>query len=149
MQRLPVRLALGCALLRRLEVDCPACSDTVHTWQVAVRESRNMHPAPNALLVQALVAQFRVTLQAIAGFDTAIAQRVQSHPDFPMFQALPGAGPVFAPRLLVAFGKQRERYASAAALQKYAGIAPVTARSGKKAWVHGASSVRSFSNRRL
>jgi transposase len=75
-------------------------------------------------------------LQAIADFDSAIAQRAQSHPDFPLFQTLPGAGPVFAPRLLVAFGEQRERYASAAALQKYAGIAPVTERSGKKSWVH-------------
>jgi transposase len=92
--------------------------------------------APPALLVQALVAQLRVTLQAIADFDTASAQRAQSHPDFPLFQALPGAGPVFAPRLLVAFGEQRERYASAAELQKYAGIAPVTERSGKKSWVH-------------
>jgi transposase len=92
--------------------------------------------APHALLVQALVAQLRVTLQAIAAFDTAIAQRAQSHPDFPLFQALPGAGPVFAPRLLVAFGEQRERYAAAADLQKYAGIAPVTERSGKNAWGH-------------
>src|SRR5712691_11041400 len=81
--------------------------------------------APNALLVQ-----------AIADFDTAIAQRAQSHPDFPLFQALPGAGPVFAPRLRVAFGEQRDRSASAADLQKYAGIAPVTERSGKKSWVH-------------
>src|ERR671934_354516 len=92
--------------------------------------------APNALLVQALVAQLRVTLQAIADCDTTIAQHAQRHPDFPLFQALPGAGPVFAPRLLVAFGEQRERYASAAELQKYAGIAPVTERSGKKSWVH-------------
>jgi transposase len=92
--------------------------------------------APNILFVQALVSQLRVTLHAIEDFDTAIAQRAQSHPDFPLFQALPGAGPVFAPRLLVAFGEQRERYASAAALQQYAGIAPVTERSGKKSWVH-------------
>jgi transposase len=92
--------------------------------------------APHALLVQALVAQLRVTLQAIADFDIAIAQRAQTHPDFPLFQALPGAGPVFASRLLVAFGEQRARYASAAELQKYAGIAPVTERSGKKSWVH-------------
>jgi transposase len=91
---------------------------------------------PNVLLVQALVAQLRVTLQAIADFDHAIAQHAQQHPDFPLFQALPGAGPVFAPRLLVAFGEQRERYTSAAELQKYAGIAPVTERSGKQAWVH-------------
>jgi transposase len=91
---------------------------------------------PNTLLVQALVAQLRVTLQAIADFDTAIAQCAQGHPDFPLFDALPGAGAVFAPRLLVAFGEQRERYASAEELQKYAGIAPVTERSGKKSWVH-------------
>jgi transposase len=92
--------------------------------------------APNALVVQALVAQLRVTLQAIADFDTAIAPRAQSHPDFPLLQALPGAGPVFAPRLLVAFGEHRARYATAAELQKYAGGAPVTERSGKKSWVH-------------
>jgi transposase len=91
---------------------------------------------PHALLVQALVGQLRATLQAIQDFDTTIAQHAQRHPDFPLFQALPGAGPVFAPRLLVAFGEQRERYASAAELQQFAGIAPVTERSGKKCWVH-------------
>src|SRR5262249_37551438 len=92
--------------------------------------------APNALLVQALVAQLRVTLQAIADFDTAIAQRAQSHPDFPLFQALPGAGPAYAPRLLVACGEQRDRYTTAAERQQDAGIAPVTERSGQKSWVH-------------
>jgi transposase len=91
---------------------------------------------PTALLVQALVAQLRVTLQAIEQFDKAIAQRAQSHPAFPLFDALPGAGAVFAPRLLVAFGEQRDRSASAEELQKYAGIAPVTERSGKTTWVH-------------
>jgi transposase len=91
---------------------------------------------PNALLAQALVSQLRVTLQAIADFDHAIAQHAQSHPDFPLFDALPGAGAVFAPRLLVAFGEQRDRYASADELQKYAGIAPVTERSGNTTWVH-------------
>jgi transposase len=91
---------------------------------------------PHALLVQALVAQLRVTLEAIADFDTAIAPRAQDHPDFPWFDALPGAGAVFAPRLLVAFGEQRERDAAAEELQNYAGMAPVTERSGKKSWVH-------------
>src|SRR5437867_11474849 len=41
---------------------------------------------------------------------------------------VPGAGPVFAPRLLVAFGEQRARYASAAELQQYARLAPLTER---------------------
>jgi transposase len=77
--------------------------------------------APNTLLVHALVAQLRVTLQAIADFDTAIAQRAHAHPTFPLFDALPGAGAVFAPRLLVACGEQRERFTSAEERQKYAG----------------------------
>ena len=92
--------------------------------------------APHALLVQALIAQLRALLHAIADFDHAMAHRAQDHPDFPLFAALPGAGAVCAPRLLVAFGEQRARYASADELQKYAGIAPVTERSGTKTWVH-------------
>jgi hypothetical protein len=91
---------------------------------------------PTALVGQARIAQLRVTLQALAAVDPAITQQAQRHPDFPRFQALPGAGPVVASRLLVAVGAHRDRYPSAAALHKYAGIAPVTARRGKNAWVH-------------
>ena len=116
-------------------------ADVITTRIEAIKSARALTTddgviTPNVLLVQALIAQLRVTVQAIADFDSAIAQRAQDHPDFPLFDALPGAGAVFAPRLLVAFGEQRERYASAAELQKYAGIAPVTERSGKKSWVH-------------
>jgi transposase len=56
--------------------------------------------------------------------------------DFARFECLPGAGPHLTPRLLAAFGEQRERFRHAAELQKYSGIAPVTERSGKKCWVH-------------
>ena len=91
---------------------------------------------PQVCLVRALVAQLRATLQAIDDFDRAIAQLAPTHPDFALFHALPGAGPVFAPRLLVAFGEQRERFSSAAELQQYAGIAPVTERSGNTCRVH-------------
>ena len=91
---------------------------------------------PNVLMVQALISQFRITLEAIESFDQAIAERAQRHRDFALFEALPGAGPVLAPRLLVAFGEQRERYGSAAEVQTYSGIAPVLERSGKKSWVH-------------
>jgi transposase len=92
--------------------------------------------APTALLVQALVSQLRVTLQAIDAFDHTMAPHAQSPPDFPLFDSLPGAGAVLAPRLLAAFGEQRERYTSADELQTYAGIAPVTERSGDTSWVH-------------
>ena len=91
---------------------------------------------PHQLLVQALVSQLRVTLQAIDGFDAEITQVAQRLPDYALFSALPGAGAVLAPRLLAAFGEQRERYASAAQLQQYAGVAPVLERSGNKCWVH-------------
>ena len=91
---------------------------------------------PHTLLVQSLVTQLQGILEAIGIFDQAIAERAQNHRDFALFDALPGAGPALAPRLLVAFGEQRERYGSADELQKYAGIAPVMERSGKKSWVH-------------
>jgi Transposase IS116/IS110/IS902 family len=39
-------------------------------------------------------------------------------------------------RLLAAFGEQRERYSSAAEIQRYVGIAPVTEHSGHTCWVH-------------
>jgi hypothetical protein len=91
---------------------------------------------PTALRVPALVTQLRVTLQALEDFDLAMAQRAQSHPDFPWFDPLPGAGAVFAPRLRVAVGEPRDRYAAAAARPKYAGIAPVTARRGNTSWGH-------------
>ena len=91
---------------------------------------------PHALLVKSLVAQLRVTLEAMKSFDHAIAEQAQTHPDFALFEALPGAGTVLAPRLLVACGEQRERYGSAVEGQTYAGIAPVMERSGKQSWVH-------------
>jgi len=78
----------------------------------------------------------RVTLQAIQRFDAEIATVSETLPDYALFRALPAAGVALAPRLLAAFGEQRERYASAAEIQKYAGIAPVTESSGKKHWVH-------------
>lgn len=91
---------------------------------------------PHQLLVLALVSQLRVTLQAIDGFDAQITAVANRLPDYALFAALPGAGPIMAPRLLVAFGEQRERYTNAAQLQQYAGVAPVLERSGNKSWVH-------------
>jgi transposase len=83
-----------------------------------------------------LVEQLRVTLQAIDRFDHEIADLAPTLPDYSLFQGLPGAGPHLAPRLLAAFGEDRQRFQCADELQKYAGIAPVTERSGKKSWVH-------------
>jgi hypothetical protein len=91
---------------------------------------------PHVLLVHALVSQLRATVQAIQDFDNAIAPHAPRHPDFPVFPTLPGADPVFAPRLLAACGEPRDRDASAAERPQFAGIAPVTERRGKKGWIH-------------
>ena len=91
---------------------------------------------PYALLVGSLVDQLRATLKAIDTFDRMTAECAPAHPDFPIFDSFPAAGPVFAPRLLTAFGEQRERFPNAADVQRYAGIAPVTERSGNAAWIH-------------
>src|SRR5690242_7011974 len=48
----------------------------------------------------------------------------------------PGAGRAMAPRLLTAFGSQRERFASGNEVQSYAGIAPVREASGKQCGIH-------------
>ncbi len=91
---------------------------------------------PCRLHVQVLVEQLRVTLHAIDRFDHAIAELAPTLPDYSLFQGLPGAGPHLAPRLLAAFGEDRQRFQGADELQKYTGIAPVTERSGKTSWVH-------------
>ncbi|MEE8060110.1 MAG: IS110 family transposase [Pseudomonadales bacterium] len=91
---------------------------------------------PYRLQALVLVEQLRVALAAIQQFDEEIEKLAQEHVDYALFRALPGAGPSLAPRLLVAFGEQRQRYSNAADLQKYAGVAPVTERSGNKHWVH-------------
>jgi transposase len=100
--------------------------------------------APNALMVDALVGQLRATLDAIRHFDARIVELARQHSDFAFFDALPGAGPVYAPRLLAAFGEQRHRYPKPDDLQQYAGIAPVTDRSGNKTWVHWRMSCPKF-----
>jgi transposase len=92
--------------------------------------------APCRLHVLELVEQLRTVLTAIDRFDREIATVACTLPDYTLFQGLPGAGPQLAPRLLAAFGEQRERFHGADELQKYSGIAPVTERSGKKSWVH-------------
>jgi transposase len=91
---------------------------------------------PYRLQAQVLIEQLRVILKAIKQFDEEIERVAHTHADYSLFSSLPGAGPSLAPRLLVAFGEQRDRYQNAADLQKYAGVAPVTERSGKKHWVH-------------
>jgi transposase len=91
---------------------------------------------PSQMIVQALASQLQAILASINEFHQRIQLLFTAMDDALLFQALPGAGEHLAPRLLLAFGDERSRLTSAQDLLPYAGIAPVTERSGKKDWVH-------------
>jgi len=88
------------------------------------------------LRVQLICRQLQLVQQTIHRYEKQIAQAFVQHPDHQIFASLPGAGPVLAPRLLASMGSQRERFQSAANLQRYTGIAPVTKQSGGKRHIH-------------
>jgi len=87
-------------------------------------------------VVRVLVQMIQVLREGTEGLNQQIQEAAEAHPDFFIFESLPGAGAAMAPRLLAAFGSQRERYQNAAEVQTLAGIAPVTESSGKSNWVH-------------
>jgi len=99
---------------------------------------------PCQLMIEALVPQLKIQLQSIETMDRAIKEKYHQLDDRFIFDSLPGAGPQLAPRLLTAFGSNRERYSSAEDLQKYSGVAPVIEQSGKKKWTHWRYSCSTF-----
>jgi transposase len=103
--------------LQQIQTAVPLSGDT------AVIES-------HALLVVALARALRALLPGIATYDRAIAALFATHPDAALFESLPAAGAVMAPRLAAAFGTDRERFPDADSIAQLSGIAPVTRRSG-------------------
>jgi transposase len=111
------------------------------TWQKEIRAARPLTEdeaivLPSQLMVQAAVAQIRTLQTVIAQFEQHIQRLFQQHPDRALFEGLPGAGPALAPRLLVAFGSDRERFPQAQQLLQLSGLAPVTQQSGRTRYVH-------------
>ena len=108
---------------------------------IPLRYARLQEPAPAAqpAVVQAyrsqvqtlahiLLPQVRARAQVLAQLE----QLFHQHPDAPLFDSLPGAGPLLAPALLAKFGDHRDRFPVAADVQALAGTCPVTERSGKR-----------------
>lgn len=81
--------------------------------------------------VTALAGQLKPVLEQIAEMEKALHQAMQAHPDAALFQECPGAGKAMAPRLLAAFGSDRERFTHGDEMAVISGIAPVTRQSGK------------------
>jgi transposase len=78
---------------------------------------------PAALKAQALAGMLKALHQSIDKLEKRIEQTTAAHPDAALFRSFPSAGPTMAPRLLVAFGTNRERFESAQEAQQFYGIA--------------------------
>ena len=87
---------------------------------------------PTAMAVKLLASQLQQSHNVILEFDAKIAEALQRHPDAHLFTSLRGAGPALAPRLLCAFGSQKDRWEDADSFASFCGIAPVTRKSGKQ-----------------
>ncbi len=87
----------------------------------------------DALIISKLLL---VLLEQIAQLEKEIAERFAAHPDAFIFESLPGAGPVLAPRLLAAFGTDRSKFPEPSSLQQLSGVAPITIASGNSRSVH-------------
>jgi len=120
----------GCRSRERIEERLAA----IHTARPLTEDPAVI--ATSVSMVQTTIRVLRPTIESIQRLDREIAQRFHAHPDAEIFDSLPGAGSALAPRLLAAMGSDRSRFESAAEVQKYSGIAPVTQRSGKHKWIH-------------
>lgn len=100
----------------------------------ATRDAAVIRPA--VTMTRTAVDQIATLRAGISELEQQIATTTSGLPDFGIFDSFPGAGPALAPRLLAAFGSYRDRYTSAADVQKLSGIAPVRKHSGKTQSVH-------------
>jgi len=98
-----------------------------------VPDQAGMHAS--VLMITALAAQMKTTVEAIRKFDQEIETLCSTPEDYPLFASLPGAGPVYAARLTAAMGTVRDRWTTVEALLGYSGVAPVMERSGKSMWI--------------
>jgi transposase len=82
-------------------------------------------------MMLALVRQLQTVLDSVGEFDQQIKSLYESHPEHDIFASFPGAGEVLGPRLLAAFGRDRDKYQMAQQMRNFSGIAPITRQSGK------------------
>jgi transposase len=104
--------------------------ERIRSAQLLTRDDALITPA--AMAVKLLVSQLQQSRKTIQEFDAKIAEVMKRHPDAHLFTNLRGAGAALAPRLLCAFGSQKDRWDNADSLAAFCGIAPVTRRSGNK-----------------
>jgi transposase len=91
---------------------------------------------PACQLVLGLAGMLKPLHSAIQRLDEAIKAAMDQHPEAPIFRSFPSAAAALAPRILVAFGTDRQRFKSADEVAQFYGIAPVVKQSGNTMTVH-------------
>ncbi len=81
------------------------------------------------------LTMLRTLRSRITEMEKRIAAIVADHPDASIFASFPGCGKATTPRLIAAFGTDRDVWTNADEIQRFSGIAPVFIGSGKSARV--------------
>jgi len=112
-----------------------------HPKLVAERLEKIAHATPlttdpaivqsGRMMVRSIALELLALIGPLKDYDKELAALMERHPDAEIFQSFPGAGDALAPRLLAAFGTDRERLQTAEEMQRISGIAPVMIQSGK------------------
>ncbi|OAM87063.1 IS110 family transposase [Termitidicoccus mucosus] len=99
-------------------------------WQTRQSVVQNLiplsgqEPLSERLEVSALADQLEALNKTILRYDQTVAEHFAACRDTALIQALPGAGPNFAPRLYVAFARYASRCKDAQSFASAVGIAP-------------------------
>jgi len=107
----------------------PACFARLQQSYPQPSQSTTLIYQPQACLLAGLITEW---IQAKNTTLIELKATFQDHPDYSIFNSLPGAGKFLAPALLAKFGDDRMRFPSPQALQAVAGTCPVTFSSGKR-----------------
>jgi transposase len=85
-----------------------------------------------AIMKAGMLAHLLLNIESsIKAYDNLIAELFSQHEDAFIFTSFPFAGAALAPRLMVAFGTNRERFKNATDVHNTTGISPVKRESGK------------------
>lgn len=110
----------------------PACYARLQLPQVEATSTIVQAYQEEAQLLAGLLLQKR---QAKKAALRELSKLFHQHPDYAIFQSLPGAGEFLAPALLTKFGEDRQRFPDPNSMQSLAGTCPVTQRSGQHKYV--------------
>jgi hypothetical protein len=94
--------------------------------------TKDMAVITSAIITVQMLTGILATLNtSIEQYEQKLSELLANHPDNNIFSSFPGAGDALIPRLLAAWGTDRQRYEAADEMQQYSGVAPITRRSGK------------------